>query len=111
MAPSDQVDKLRNPGPAKPFGRFSKAPPSPADEQGIPPDPMPSAADTPLAESRPAVVVPAPQTPRVHEDSVLGVPLALTDYDETLDWIDATIAHDRRGYICVAAVHTVMVCQ
>jgi N-acetylglucosaminyldiphosphoundecaprenol N-acetyl-beta-D-mannosaminyltransferase len=38
---------------------------------------------------------------------VLGVQLAVTDYDQTLDWIDA----GGRGYICVAAVHTVMACQ
>ena len=42
---------------------------------------------------------------------VLGVPLALTDYERTIDWMDATIAAGQRGYICVAAVHTVMVCQ
>jgi N-acetylglucosaminyldiphosphoundecaprenol N-acetyl-beta-D-mannosaminyltransferase len=39
---------------------------------------------------------------------VLGVPLALTDYERTLDWIDATVAAGGRGYVCVAAVHTVM---
>ena len=39
---------------------------------------------------------------------MLGVPLALTDYDGTLDWIDATAAAGRRGYVCVAATHTVM---
>ena len=39
---------------------------------------------------------------------VLGVPLALTDYEGTLDWIDATVAAGRRGYVCVAATHTVM---
>ena len=42
---------------------------------------------------------------------VLGVPLALIDYDRTLDWIDAAVETGRRGYICVAAVHTVMACQ
>src|SRR4051795_9342049 len=42
---------------------------------------------------------------------VLGIPLALTDYERTMDWMDATIATKRRGYVCVAAVHTVMVCQ
>jgi N-acetylglucosaminyldiphosphoundecaprenol N-acetyl-beta-D-mannosaminyltransferase len=42
---------------------------------------------------------------------LLGVPLAVTDYDRTLDWIDAATAAGRRGYICVAAVHTVMACQ
>jgi N-acetylglucosaminyldiphosphoundecaprenol N-acetyl-beta-D-mannosaminyltransferase len=41
--------------------------------------------------------------------TVLGVPLALTDYEVTLDWIDAAIAAGERGYICVCNVHTVMV--
>jgi N-acetylglucosaminyldiphosphoundecaprenol N-acetyl-beta-D-mannosaminyltransferase len=42
---------------------------------------------------------------------VLGVPLALTDYEGTLEWIDAAVAESHRGYVCVAAVHTVMACQ
>jgi N-acetylglucosaminyldiphosphoundecaprenol N-acetyl-beta-D-mannosaminyltransferase len=42
---------------------------------------------------------------------VAGVPLALTDYDGTLDWIDATVAAGGRGYVCVAATHTVMACR
>ena len=42
---------------------------------------------------------------------LLGIPLALTDYDGTLDWIDAMVAERRRGYLCVAAVHTIMACQ
>ena len=49
--------------------------------------------------------------PRRAPREVLGVPLALTDYDGTLDWIDATVARRRRGYVCVAAVHTVMASQ
>jgi len=39
---------------------------------------------------------------------VLGVPLALTDYRRAMDWMDAMMAAGRRGYICCAAVHTVM---
>ena len=39
---------------------------------------------------------------------VLGVQLALTDYDETLDWIDSMIAAQARGYLCACNVHTVM---
>src|SRR5690242_9989019 len=50
--------------------------------------------------------IPAPPT-----EAVLGIPLALTDYERTLDWIDAAVAHGGREYICVAAVHTVMACQ
>jgi N-acetylglucosaminyldiphosphoundecaprenol N-acetyl-beta-D-mannosaminyltransferase len=39
---------------------------------------------------------------------VVGVPLGLTDYEGTLDWIDATVAAGGRGYVCVCNVHTVM---
>jgi N-acetylglucosaminyldiphosphoundecaprenol N-acetyl-beta-D-mannosaminyltransferase len=39
---------------------------------------------------------------------VLGVPLALTDYDEMLDWIESMIAGGSRGYLCACNVHTVM---
>jgi N-acetylglucosaminyldiphosphoundecaprenol N-acetyl-beta-D-mannosaminyltransferase len=49
--------------------------------------------------------VPPPTT------NVLGVPLALTDYDRTMDWMDATIQTEGKGYICVAATHTVVACQ
>jgi N-acetylglucosaminyldiphosphoundecaprenol N-acetyl-beta-D-mannosaminyltransferase len=52
-----------------------------------------------------------PVTPAPRTVPLLGVPLALTDYDETMDWIDAMVARRERGYVCVAAVHTVMVCQ
>ncbi|MDA0171508.1 WecB/TagA/CpsF family glycosyltransferase [Solirubrobacter taibaiensis] len=49
--------------------------------------------------------------PAMPTQSLLGVPLALTDYEHTLDWIDAAVASRSREYICVAAVHTVMACQ
>jgi N-acetylglucosaminyldiphosphoundecaprenol N-acetyl-beta-D-mannosaminyltransferase len=39
---------------------------------------------------------------------VVGVPLGLIDYGDTLEWIDATVAAHRRGYVCVCNVHTVM---
>lgn len=42
---------------------------------------------------------------------VLGVPLAMTSYAEAIDWIDESIALGDKGYICVAATHTVMVCN
>ncbi len=38
---------------------------------------------------------------------VLGVPLALIDYERTLDWIDTMVAARAQGYICVCNVHTV----
>jgi N-acetylglucosaminyldiphosphoundecaprenol N-acetyl-beta-D-mannosaminyltransferase len=39
---------------------------------------------------------------------VLGVPLALIDYERALDWMDAMIKAQSRGYVCVCNVHTVM---
>jgi len=58
--------------------------------------------------SQPAAIAAPPSMPsRV----VLGVPLALTDYEHTLTWIDAAVAARNRSYVCVAAVHTVMACQ
>jgi N-acetylglucosaminyldiphosphoundecaprenol N-acetyl-beta-D-mannosaminyltransferase len=39
---------------------------------------------------------------------VLGVPLALTDYERTLEWIEAMAAGRGQGYVCVCNVHTVM---
>jgi len=50
-----------------------------------------------------AVTVVAPETV-----AVVGIPLALTDYERTLDWIDATVAAGERGYVCVSNVHAVM---
>jgi N-acetylglucosaminyldiphosphoundecaprenol N-acetyl-beta-D-mannosaminyltransferase len=112
MRPPEKADEHRNPVRFQPFPRFSKTSGVPVELPGTPLDPMRTpAADTPLAENHPAALTPPPRTPRVDDEPILGIPLALTDYDETLDWIDATIAHHRKGYVCVAAVHTVMVCQ
>jgi len=58
------------------------------------PEPSPNATAEPI---------PQPETV-----PVLGVPLALTDYDRVLEWIDGMIARRDRGYVCVANVHTVM---
>ena len=52
-------------------------------------------------------MAPAPIAPDAID--VLGIPLAKTDYDATMDWMDAMIAHGEKGYICVAATHMVMV--
>ena len=55
-----------------------------------------------------AIASPAAELPPVEQAPVLGVPLAVTDYERTLDWIDAAVALGAREYLCVAAVHTVM---
>ncbi len=42
---------------------------------------------------------------------ILGIPLALTDYERTMDWIDEMVSTRGRGYVSAAAVHLVMVSQ
>jgi N-acetylglucosaminyldiphosphoundecaprenol N-acetyl-beta-D-mannosaminyltransferase len=62
-----------------------------------------------MSAAQPTCVTPLhAAAPSVPTQAVLGIPLALTDYEQTLDWIDAAVAARSRGYICVAAVHTVM---
>ncbi len=39
---------------------------------------------------------------------ILGVPLAVSDYERVLDWMEATIAAGARGYVTAAAVNLVM---
>jgi N-acetylglucosaminyldiphosphoundecaprenol N-acetyl-beta-D-mannosaminyltransferase len=61
-----------------------------------------------LPATEPAGTASVPSLPRMRQAPVLDVPLAVTDYERTLDWIDAAVAADAREYVCVAAVHTVM---
>ena len=65
----------------------------------------------PLSSGVPLPPKPAPAPIAPDALSILGIPLAMTDYEATMDWMDATIAHREKGYICVAATHTVMVCD
>jgi N-acetylglucosaminyldiphosphoundecaprenol N-acetyl-beta-D-mannosaminyltransferase len=60
---------------------------------------------TPAASSPPRT----PPTPPTAE--ILGIPLAISDYDEVIDWMYATIAADARGYVTAAAVNLVMSAQ
>ncbi|MBV9338357.1 MAG: WecB/TagA/CpsF family glycosyltransferase [Solirubrobacterales bacterium] len=39
---------------------------------------------------------------------VVGVPLAATDYEQTLRWMDGMVAQRDRGYVCACNTHTVM---
>jgi N-acetylglucosaminyldiphosphoundecaprenol N-acetyl-beta-D-mannosaminyltransferase len=70
---------------------------------------MPSSTPAPIDDAHAADAGdPAVPPPTV---SVLGVPLALTDYERTMDWMDATIQRRAKGYVCVAATHTVVATQ
>ena len=61
---------------------------------------------TPPTQTKPERTVEAAELPRTAE--VLGTPLALTDYEGALDWIDAAVESRRGGYVCVAPTHTVV---
>ena len=50
-----------------------------------------------------ASTIPIPATAEI-----LGIPLAVSDYELVMDWMDATIAGDGRGYLTAAAVNLVM---
>src|ERR1700719_1607233 len=39
---------------------------------------------------------------------ILGIPLAVSDYERVLDWMDEAIAAGARGYVPAAAVNLVM---
>ena len=66
---------------------------------------MPLSKPNPIPPSSPA------QAPAVEPSTVelLGIELALTDYERTMDWIDAMVERRQRGYVIPAAVHCVMV--
>ena len=49
---------------------------------------------------------PIPRLPPTAE--VLGIPLAVSNYGQVLDWMEATIAADARAYMTAAAVNLVM---
>jgi N-acetylglucosaminyldiphosphoundecaprenol N-acetyl-beta-D-mannosaminyltransferase len=54
-----------------------------------------------------ARIPPAPP-PRAE---ILGVALAVSDYEEVIDWMEAMIAADSHGYVTAAAVNLVMSAQ
>jgi N-acetylglucosaminyldiphosphoundecaprenol N-acetyl-beta-D-mannosaminyltransferase len=47
----------------------------------------------------------------ISSHDILGVPIALTDYEGALDEMDEMIARRERGYVCAVAVHAVMVAR
>src|SRR5688500_16103148 len=63
-------------------------------------EPLPSLHARPL---------PHPGEVRIRE--LLGIPVAMTDYAQTMDVMDGLIAREERGWICAVAVHAVMVAQ
>jgi N-acetylglucosaminyldiphosphoundecaprenol N-acetyl-beta-D-mannosaminyltransferase len=61
------------------------------------PQPQPHAAPAPAAE--------------VGTREILGVPVAMVDYDRAMDVMDALVERRERGYVCAAPVHALMVAR
>ena len=58
------------------------------------------------------IAAPVPQPPPTPPTAeVLGIPLAVADYEAVLDWMDATVAAGARAYLTAAAVNLVMAAQ
>jgi N-acetylglucosaminyldiphosphoundecaprenol N-acetyl-beta-D-mannosaminyltransferase len=60
-----------------------------------------------------AISIFAASTPPVAPPTakILGIPLAVSDYEQVLDWMEETIVAGRRGYVTAAAVNLVMSAQ
>ncbi len=59
--------------------------------------------------SCPHAIPPSPPPPAPPERApILELPLAISDYEEVMDWMQAMIAADARGYVTAAAVNLVM---
>ncbi len=54
---------------------------------------------------------PLPRADEVPTREVLGIPVAMTDYAQTMDVMDGLIARGERGWVCAVAVHAVTVAQ
>ncbi len=64
----------------------------------------------PQSEARASDGLPQPAS-GVRTRSILGVPVAITDYEQTIDVMEELVASRLRGYVCAAPVHAVIVAQ
>jgi N-acetylglucosaminyldiphosphoundecaprenol N-acetyl-beta-D-mannosaminyltransferase len=67
----------------------------------------PEASSLPELRSAPTPLLPTAGDVRKRE--LLGVPIALTDYEQAMDVMDGMIARREQGYFCAVAVHALTV--
>ena len=89
-------------GQERRFSRRDRAP------RSVPPALTSMSVDIDAPSETSVAPAPAPMLPRAE---ILGVPLALTDYEGAMDWMDAVVAGGHRACLTAAAVHLVMVAQ
>jgi N-acetylglucosaminyldiphosphoundecaprenol N-acetyl-beta-D-mannosaminyltransferase len=71
-----------------------------------PPETLPRSAERSELRSR---TLPSPREIRTRK--IVGIPIAMTDYNQTMDIMDGMIARGERGYVCCAPVHALAVAQ
>jgi N-acetylglucosaminyldiphosphoundecaprenol N-acetyl-beta-D-mannosaminyltransferase len=54
---------------------------------------------------------PAPSPAEVPKRDLLGVPIALVDYERAMDVMDRMVESGERGYVCAIAVHALMIAR
>jgi N-acetylglucosaminyldiphosphoundecaprenol N-acetyl-beta-D-mannosaminyltransferase len=64
-----------------------------------------------LREAALEPVAPVASAAGIRTRDILGIPIALTDYAQTMDVMDAMVEHREPGYVCAAPVHAVMVAR
>src|SRR4051812_33078443 len=64
-----------------------------------------------LPELRHAAAAQLPAPADIRPREILGIPIAMTDYEQAMDVMDGMVARRERGYVCAVAVHAVMVAQ
>lgn len=62
----------------------------------------------PIQEPPPSRRLSSPNRNQTESVAVLGLPIAITSYEQTLNWIYECIEAGSREYLCVAPVHLVM---
>src|SRR3954468_5723881 len=62
-----------------------------------------------LPERRPTSSAQLPVAADVRKRNLLGIAIAMTDYEQAMDVMDGMIDRRERGYICAVAVHALTV--
>jgi N-acetylglucosaminyldiphosphoundecaprenol N-acetyl-beta-D-mannosaminyltransferase len=70
-----------------------------------------TSAQAEALQSATGEVAPLALAAGVRTREILGVPLAMTDYEQTMDVMDAMVEGREQGFVCAAPVHAVMVAQ
>src|SRR4051812_32071422 len=64
-----------------------------------------------LVRSRNGAPAPLASAAGIRTREILGIPIALTDYHQAMDVMDAMIERREAGFVCAVPVHAVMVAQ